>query len=68
MEGTALLVWGVVFGALGLGYFTYGKRQKAVVPLCVGLALVALPYFAPNVYILAAVGVVLVALPWFVRV
>ena len=68
MEGTSLLVWGMVFGALGLGYFTYGKRQKAVVPLFVGIALVALPYFAPNVYVLAAAGVVLVALPYFVRI
>jgi hypothetical protein len=68
VEGTSLLIWGMVFGALGLGYFTYGKRQKAVVPLCVGLALFALPYFTPNVYVLAAVGVVLVALPYFVRV
>lgn len=68
MEGTSLLVWGIVFGAIGLGYFTYGRRQKAVVPLCVGLALVALPYFVSDAYLLAAIGVVLVALPYFVRV
>jgi hypothetical protein len=68
MEGTSLLVWGVIFGALGLGYFTYGKRQKAAVPLGVGIALFALPYLVSNVYVLVAAGVVLVALPRFVRV
>ena len=68
MEGTSLLFWAVGFGAIGLGYFAYGKRQKAVVPLLVGLALFALPYFVSNVYVLVGAGVVLVALPYFVRV
>ena len=39
MEGTSVLIWGVLFGAMGLGFFTYGKRQKAVVPLFTGIAL-----------------------------
>jgi len=68
MEGTSLLIWGMVFGAIGLGFFIYGKKQKAVVPLFTGIALFMFPYFISNVYMLVIAGVILVALPYFVRI
>ncbi len=68
MEGTSLLIWGMLFGAIGLGYFTYGRKQKAVVPLFVGMALFIFPYFISNIYVLVATGVVLIALPYFVKI
>ncbi len=68
MEGTSLLIWGMLFGALGLGFCTYGKKQKAVVPLITGIALFFIPYFISNVYMLVIAGAVLVALPYFVRI
>ena len=68
MESTSLLIWGMLFGAIGLGYFTYGKKQKAVVPLFVGIALFIFPYFISNIYVLVAAGVILVVLPYFVRI
>ena len=68
MEGTSLLIWGMLFGALGLGFFTYGKKQKAAVPLITGIALFIIPYFISNVYILVIVGIILVVLPYFVRI
>ena len=67
MEGTSSLIWGVLFGAIGLGYFTYGKKQKAVVPLFVGIALFVFPYFITNIYLLVATGVGLSVLPYFIR-
>jgi hypothetical protein len=67
MEDTATLVWGVLFGALGLGFLTYGRRQRAVVPLLTGIALMVIPYFMPNAYLLVAVGAVVVAIPYFIR-
>ena len=66
MEGTSLLIWGVMFGAIGLGFFTYGRRQKAVAPLLAGIALFIFPYFISNVYMLVIAGAALVALPYFV--
>jgi len=68
MEGTSLLIWGMVFGAIGLGFFAYGKKQKAIVPLVSGIALIAFPYFIANVYTLVIVGALLVVLPYFVRI
>ena len=64
---TSLLVLGVIFGSIGLGYFLYGKKQRAVVPLVTGLALMVVPYFISNTWVLVAVGVVLSAMPYFVR-
>ncbi len=67
MKGTSLLIWGVLFGAVGLGFFTYGRKQRAPVPFVCGVALFIMPYLISNVYLLAAAGVVFVLLPYFVR-
>jgi len=66
VNDTAMLLWSLVFGSVGLGFFIYGRKQRAVVPLAVGIALFVAPYVIPNVYLLVLVGVVLVALPYFV--
>jgi hypothetical protein len=63
----ALLLWGVLFGSLGLGFFVYGRRQRAVVPLVCGLALMLVPYFVSSSLALVAVGGVLVFIPYFIR-
>lgn len=68
MESSAQLIWGMVFGAIGLGFFVYGKKQRAAVPLIVGIALFIFPYFISNVFLLVIVGSVLVALPYFVKI
>jgi hypothetical protein len=64
---TSLLVLGVIFGSIGLGYFLYGKKQRAVVPLVSGLVLMVVPYFISNTIVLVVVGGVISAIPYFVR-
>ena len=61
------LLWGFLFGSFGLGFIVYGKRQRAVVPLVCGLALMVFPYFVSNTIILVAIGTLLIAVPYFVR-
>ena len=68
LSSTAVLIWGMLFGAIGFGYFLYGKKQKALIPLCVGIVLCVFPYFIADVYVLVGVGVILVAIPYFVLV
>ena len=67
LGNTAVLIWSIIFGSIGAGFAIYGKRQKAIVPLCVGVALCVFPYFIENAYLLFFVGVVLVAIPYFAR-
>ena len=68
MDNTSLLLWGMVFGSIGLGFFIYGKKQKAIVPLMTGIALFIFPYFISNVYILVLTGTILILLPYYVRI
>jgi hypothetical protein len=63
----AVLLWGLLFSSIGLGFFLYGKKQRAVVPLVCGLVLMIYPYFVPNVIAVVVIGVVLTAIPYFLR-
>ena len=67
MNGETELLWGVLFGSVGLGFFIYGKKQSRLVPLVCGLALMVYPYVMPNVVALVLVGLVLIAVPYFLR-
>lgn len=67
LGSTAVLMWGLLFGAIGTGFFMYGRKQKALVPLCVGIALCVFPYFVANIYAIVLIGVGLMAIPYFVR-
>lgn len=63
----ALLLWGLLFGSIGLGFFIYGKKQGALVPLACGVALMLCPYVVSNSYALLAIGALLCAIPYFFR-
>ena len=65
---TATLVWGMVFGSIGVGYFIYGKRQSALVPLVCGLLLMVFPYFFSSAWAIVLVGLVLMVIPRFLRI
>jgi hypothetical protein len=65
---TSTLLWSLLFSSIGLGFFVYGKKQKAVIPLFCGLGLMIYPYFVTNTLLLGAIGVALMALPYFVRI
>ncbi|HEY6262253.1 MAG TPA: hypothetical protein VIW47_11715 [Nitrospiraceae bacterium] len=68
MDSTAVLLWVLLFGSIGFGFFLYGKKQKTIVPLITGIALCVVPYFIANMYVLVTVGLVLIAVPFFVRI
>ncbi len=68
MASTSQLVWGMLFGAVGMGFFVYGKKQRTIIPLIAGIALFVLPYFVGNVYLLVTTGAACMLLPYFVRI
>jgi hypothetical protein len=61
------LLLGVVFGAIGLAYFAFGKKQQRFVPLFCGIGLMAFPYFMSNTVLLVVVGLALSVIPYFIR-
>ena len=61
------ILWGLLFGSVGLGYFQYGRKQKAVIPLACGLLLMGFPYFVSDTLAIVAIGALLIAIPYFVR-
>lgn len=64
---SSILMWAVLFGSIGLGFFVYGKKQKAIVPLLCGIVLIIFPYFIPNAIILVVIGILLVAIPFVLK-
>ena len=68
MDDSTALILSVVLGAIGAGYFVYGRKQQRVVALAAGLILCTYPFFVSNVYAVIALGVVLVAAPFVFRV
>lgn len=67
MPSPANLFLGMLFGAIGVGYFIYGRKQMLFTPLLCGLALMVYPWFVGSTFWLAVIGVVLCAIPWLVR-
>jgi hypothetical protein len=65
---TSTLILGIIFGSVGLGFFVYGKKQAAFIPLFSGIGLMAIPYFISNMYILILSGIVLAALPFILKI
>lgn len=65
---TSSFILSFLFGSIGFGFFIYGKRQQAVVPLICGLILMIFPYFISNAILLTAIGVALTIIPFFVRI
>lgn len=67
MGSEAGLLWSVLFGAIGFGFFMYGKKQRSISPLLAGLGLMIFPYFVSNAWVMVLVGAALCAFPYFIR-
>jgi len=67
MPDTAIILWALLFGSIGLGYFIYGKRQAQPVVRYTGLALMVFPYFVTDVFAVVLAGTILLFLPYFIK-
>ena len=67
MPTPATLLWGMLFGAIGVGFFIYGKRQATIMPLVCGIALIVYPWFVSGALLTLVIGLALVALPFVLR-
>lgn len=57
----------MIFGAFGMGYIMYGRKQQKGIALFSGVALCALPYFGLSLLLLILIGLVFVVLPFIYR-
>ena len=56
---------GIIFGTIGLGAFSYGKKLDLWQPRVIGVALMVYPYLIYNLWALWGIGVGLLVLLWF---
>jgi hypothetical protein len=56
---------GIIFGIIGWGAYSYGKKLELWQPRAIGLALMIYPYFIYNKWLVWIVGVALLVLLWF---
>lgn len=62
------IFWALMFGAVGMGYFVYGKQQRQPVALFAGILLCVYPYFVgDSVLLMLLIGAVLVSAPFLMR-
>jgi hypothetical protein len=61
------LMWGVIFGAFGLGFFVYGKKQKVIMPVVSGIGLMLIPYVISNTMVLVLIGIILIVLAFIIK-
>ena len=57
---------GVIAGAVGTGYFIYGKKQSKPVPMIAGALLCIYPYVSDSVAWLVVVGALLAVAPFVI--
>jgi hypothetical protein len=63
MTFTAANLFGqILFGAIGLASFIYGKKQSSFKAMLLGVAISAYPYFVVETWLLYTIGIVLTAL------
>lgn len=64
---TATLLWGMLFGSIGVGYVMYGKKQKKPIPLFCGVLLIGYTYAVTDTLLLVGIGALLMAIPVVLR-
>ena len=63
----ATLLWGFLFGTIGIAMAVYGRKHKKVLPMACGVMLIVFPYLVTEVYALVGIGVLLLLIPFFIR-
>jgi len=67
MFDSSIFIWSIVLGTVGMGYFTYGKQQRKIIPFISGVGLFILPYFVDNLTLLFIGAFILMALPFVIK-
>jgi len=67
MPGGQMFLWGILFGMIGLAYFSYGKKKDNTVIRFTGITLMFFPYLFTNTWLLLFFGVAIMFAPRFIK-
>jgi len=56
---TNFLFASLLWGSIGVGYFIYGKKQRELMPMLGGVAMVAVSYFVNSALLMSLISIVL---------
>ena len=59
------LLAGLIFGTIGWGAYSYGRKLDLWKPIAIGLSLMIYPYFFSNPVLLWGIGTALLVTLWF---
>lgn len=56
---TNFLFVSLLWGSIGIGYWVYGKKQRAMMPMIGGAAMIAISYFVGSWLLMSLLGIAL---------
>jgi hypothetical protein len=59
------LLASLIWGSVGLGYFIYGKKQGAWVPMVGGIVMIAVSYVVASAMVMSLISIGIIALVYF---
>jgi len=66
LGSTSSMMWGMIFGAIGVGYFIFGKKQARVIPLCLRYRSLRLSVFHKQYLRRRSPGILFIVLPFII--
>lgn len=65
---SSFLFASLLWGSVGVGYFVYGKKQGAMIPMIGGLVIIAVSYLVSSWFLMSLLSIALiVAVYWLVK-
>ena len=65
---TSFLFASLLWGSVGVGYFIYGKKQGAMIPMIGGLVMIAVSYLISSWLLMSLLSIaVMAAVYWLVK-
>ena len=62
-----IFILSIIFGIIGMGYFSYGKGQDYNMFFYSGIGLMVFPYFVDTEITVILTGILLLVIPFFIR-
>ena len=65
---TNFLLASLLWGSIGVGYFIYGKKQGAMMPMIGGIVMIAVSYVVSSWLLMSLLSIgIIVAIHWLMK-